>query len=185
MRKLIYGINLTLDGCCDHTKVIGSEEMLEYYAQYFLQEVDLIVYGRKTYELMIPYWPDVLKDPTSAKAEIEFAQAFCAVDKVVFSKTLDHAEDTNTRIVNTDLADEITRLKQQPGKSISVGGVDLPEQFTALGLIDEYRILVQPILAGEGRRLLESTTLPERLALKLVDTKVFPSGTVALRYVKE
>lgn len=184
MRKLIYAINFTLDGSCDHTKMSGSEEMLDYYGQFFRQEIDLIVYGRKTYQLMIPYWPNVINDPTSTKAEIDFAKAFDAIDKVVFSKTLDCAEESNTRIVSTDLADEIIKLKRQPGKSMSVGGVDVPEQLTVLGLIDEYRILVHPTLAGEGRRFLEGTSL-ERIGLTLVDTKVLPSGAVALRYLRE
>jgi len=182
MRNLIYAINLSADGCCDHTKVDGSEEMLEYYTNLF-QDVDLIVYGRKTYELMIPYWPEVITDPTSSKAEVDFAQAFGAIDKVVFSRTLDKVED-NARIVRENLADEILKLKKQPGKKISVGGVDLPEQLIALGLVDEFYFVVHPVIAGEGRRLLGGTGLQERLKLKLVDSKVLKSGYVALHYLK-
>src|SRR6185312_17559219 len=180
MRKLIYTINLTADGCCQHDKIGGSEEMLDYCVNLF-QDIDLIVYGRKTYELMIPYWPDVIKDPTSTKAEVEFAQAFDAIDKVVFSRTLDKI-DENARIVHDNPGDEIRRLKEQPGKKIAVGGVSLPEQLIALGLVDEFDFIIHPIIAGEGRRLLEGTNLQERLNLKLVDSEVLKSGIVVLHY---
>jgi len=184
MRNLIYAINITLDGCCDHTKVIGSEEILEHHTQ-LLQEVDLFVYGRKTYQLMVPYWPNVAKDPSDNKASIEFAQAFCSRDKVVFSRSLENAEDKTTRIIHGNLRDEILKLKQESGKPILAGGVDIPSQLIELGLVDEYRFVVQPIVAGEGRRLMEGVSLPERLQLKLVESKILKSGCVALRYLKQ
>jgi dihydrofolate reductase len=105
MRNLIYAINLTADGCCQHDKIGGGEEMLEFFTNFF-DDIDLIVYGRITYQLMIPYWPDVINDPTSEKAEVEFAKAFCAIDKIVFSRTLDKVEG-NSRIVRGNLGDEI------------------------------------------------------------------------------
>jgi dihydrofolate reductase len=76
-------------------------------------------------------------------------------------------------------------LKQEPGKSILVGGVDVPSQLSELGLIDEYRFVVAPIIVGEGRRLLEGANLPEKFRLKLVESKTFKSGSVALRYLKQ
>ena len=85
--------------------------------------------------------------------------------------------------MRTNLKDEIIKLKQQPGKDILVGGVDIPTQLIELGLVDEYRFMVSPVIAGEGRRLLESVSLPERLRLKLVDSKIFKSGSVALHYL--
>jgi dihydrofolate reductase len=185
MRNLIYAINLSIDGCCDHTKIGGGflEEVGSYFTE-LLRDVDLIVYGRTTYEIMIPYWPDALKDPSSTKADIEFAQTFTAIDKVVFSRQLESAEG-NTRIVRGNLADEILKLKQGTGKNISVGGVSLPEQLIALGLVDEFYFVVCPVIAGEGRRLFEDTSLPEKLNLKLVESKVFKSGCVALHYLKQ
>ena len=183
MRNVIYAINITLDGCCDHTKTIADEEMLEYYAQ-LLGDVDLLVFGRKTYQLMVPYWPDIAKNQSETKAENEFARTFDSINKVVFSKSLDKAEG-NTRIVRTDLKDEILRLKQEQGKDIWTGGVAIPSQLIELGLVDEYRFVVQPILAGEGRRLMEGVSLPEKLQLKLVDSKILKSGCVALRYLKQ
>jgi dihydrofolate reductase len=184
MRKLIYAINVTLDGCCDHTKMIPDEEVFEDDL-HMLREADVAVYGRKTYQLMVPYWPDVAKDPSSTKADIEFADAFDSLKKVVFSRSLDVAEDKNTRIVRTDLRDEILKLKQEQGKDILTGGVDIPSQLIELGLVDEYRFVVQPIVAGEGRRLLEGVSLRERLQLKLVGSKSLKSGCVALRYMKQ
>ena len=184
MRKLIYAINLTLDGCCDHTKGMADEELLEHYTD-LLRDADLFVYGRKTYQLMVPYWPDIAKDHSGTKAENEFADAFDSSDKIVFSRSLDRAEGKNTRIVRTNLQDEILKLKQQPGKNILTGGVDIPSQLIELGLVDEYRFVVQPILGGEGRRLLEGVSLPEKLQLKLVESKPFKSGCVALRYLKQ
>ena len=186
MRNVIYAINVTLDGCCDHTKMIPPDEEVfhEYYTQ-MLREADVTIYGRKTYQLMVPYWPDVAKDPSSTKSDIEFANAFDSLNKVVFSRSLDRAEDKNTRIVRTDLRDEVLKLKEQPGGHILAGGVDIPSQLIALGLVDEYRIVVMPVVAGEGRRLMEGVSLAESLQLKLVESKVFKnSGSVLLRYLK-
>ena len=134
---------------------------------------------------MVPYWPDVAKDPSSTKADKEFAQAFDSLNKIVFSRSLGSAEDKNTRIVRSNLRDEILKLKQEQGKNIWVGGVDIPSQLIELGLVDEYRFVVQPIIAGEGRRLFEGVKLPEKLQLKLVESKSFKSGCVALRYLKQ
>jgi dihydrofolate reductase len=184
MRNVIYAINVTLDGCCDHTKGMADEELLEHYTR-FLREVDLLVYGRKTYQLMVPYWPDIAKSHAETKAENDFADTFDSINKVVFSRSLKSAEGKNTRIVRTDLRDEILKLKQEPGKSISTGGVDIPSQLIELGLVDEYHVVVLPIVAGAGRRLLEDVNLPQKLQLKLVDSKIFKSGCVALRYLKQ
>jgi dihydrofolate reductase len=184
MRKLIYAINLTLDGCFDHTKVIGNEAMLEYWT-HVLREADLLIYGRITYQLMVPYWPDVAKNHSMPKAGIEFADTFDSLDKVVFSRSLGRAEDKKTRIISTDLQEEILKLKQEQGKNMLVGGVAVPSQLIALGLVDEFLFVVHPIIAGEGKRLMEGIDLKERLQLRLVDTKNLNSGCVALHYLKQ
>jgi len=184
MRNLIFAINITLDGCVDHTKQIADEETHEYFT-HLMRDVDLLVFGRKTYQLMVPYWPDIAKSQSETKAENEFAQAFDSLNKIVFSRSLDGAEDRNTRIVRTNLRDEILGLKQEDGKNILVGGVDIPSQLIEFGLVDEYRFVVTPIVVGEGRRLLEGVSLPERSQLKLVESKIFESGCVALRYLKQ
>ncbi|MBO9728280.1 MAG: dihydrofolate reductase family protein [Chitinophaga sp.] len=182
MRHIIYGINLTLDGCCDHTQMSGSDEMVDYFTD-LMQDVDLIIYGRTTYELMVPYWPDVAKAQSGTKAENRFAQTFDAIDKIVCSTSLQDVPG-NTRIIRTNLAEEIRQLKQQPGKNISIGGVSLPSELIWLGLVDEYYFLVHPVLSGEGRRLLDGISIPGQLQLKLADSRTLPSGAIALHYVK-
>jgi dihydrofolate reductase len=184
MRKLIFAINITLDGCVDHTKGVADDETHEYFTD-LLREVDLLVYGRITYQLMVPFWPEVAKHQSMDKASNEFAQAFDSINKIVFSRSLESAEDKNTRIVRTNLRDEILKLKQEQGKSILVGGVSIPSQLIELGLVDEYLFVINPIVAGEGRRLLDDVSLPDKLQLKLVESKIFQSGCVALRYLKQ
>jgi dihydrofolate reductase len=185
MRNLVYTINLSIDGCCDHA-ILGPEGITDEVAEYYMDimgDVDLTVFGRKTYELMVPYWPDVAKDPSADKTDIEFAQKFTAMDKIVFSRTLTHAE-ANTKLVRANPGDELLRLKKEKGKKISVGGVDLAEQLMALGLVDEFYFFILPMIVGKGRRLLEGTSLPEKLNLKLAGSKTFGSGALALHYLK-
>jgi dihydrofolate reductase len=187
MRKVTFDITLSIDGCCDHTKLSGGgDEMFEYFANLF-RDIDLFVFGRKTYQLMVPFWPDIAKNRSGkTKAVNEFAKAFDAVDNtLVFSQSLDSVEGKNTRIVRTRPQDEILRLKQEEGKEISLGGLNLLSQLVESGLIDEYRFVVHPIVVGGGRRLLEGISLQEKLQLKLVESTVFKSGCVALRYLKQ
>jgi dihydrofolate reductase len=134
---------------------------------------------------MVPFWPEVAQSQSMSKASNEFARVFDSIDKIVFSRTLQSVEDKNTRIVRTNLRDEILKLKQEQGKSILLGGVDIPSQLIELGLVDEYRFVIGPIVVGEGRRLLEGVSLAERSQLKLVESKIFKSGSIALRYLKQ
>lgn len=186
MRKLIFAINLTLDGCCDHTKASSDEELHDYFTN-LLREVDTLVYGRKTYQLMVPFWPDIARNQSGqTRAMNEFAHAFDSINNiVVFSQSLDRVEGKNTRIVRSNLQDEILKLKQEQGRDILTGGVSIPSQLVELGLVDEYRFVVHPIVAGAGRRLLDGTNLQERLRLQLAESKIFKSGCVALRYLKQ
>ena len=185
MRNLIYAINLTIDGCFDHTKGIVDDELLEFFTRLVL-DADLLVYGRKTYQLMVPYWPDVAKNPSGeTKGNLDFAQAFESRNKIVFSRTLDGVEERNTRIVRTNLQDEILKLKQEQGRNILAGGVDIPSQLIELDLVDEYYFVVHPVIAGEGRRLLGGINLENKSLLKLIDSKFFKSGSVALHYLKK
>ena len=130
MRNLIFAINTTLDGCIDHTKFSPDAETFDYVT-HLTRDADTFVYGRKTYQLMVPYWPDAAKDPSD-----EFAQAFVAVEKIiVFSQSLDSPEDPEaekTRIVRTSLHDEILKLKQEQGKNILTGGVTKARKLSVL-----------------------------------------------------
>jgi dihydrofolate reductase len=183
MRKVVYAINLTLDGCFDHAHG-PDEEVMQYYID-LVRDAGLFVYGRKSYEMMVPYWPDVAKSDSETKVDKDFAEAFVSKKKIVFSRSLASAEGDNTRIVRTNLRDEVLKLKQEPGKNILVGGVDIPSQIIALGLVDEFRFVVMPVLAGKGKRLFEGVSL-EKLQLKLVESRVFrSSGSVLLHYLKQ
>ncbi|HCW07733.1 MAG TPA: dihydrofolate reductase [Cytophagales bacterium] len=187
MRNLIYAINFTIDGCCDHTQVgPPPDDLFDYYIR-LVQDIDAFVYGRKTYQLMVPYWPDIAKNPSGQTAsDVEFAKAFVAVKKmVVFSKTLEKSDEKNTEIVRTNLKEEILKFKQEEGKSILTGGINIPSQLIQLGLVDEYRFVILPVFGGEGRRLLEGIKLQEKSPLRLVETKTFKSGAIALRYLKQ
>jgi dihydrofolate reductase len=180
MRKLIYAINLTLDGCCDHTKAGAPDEDLYNHYIALLRDADTFLYGRKTYQLMVPFWPDRAK----SDAGDEYARAFVAVDKIVVcSKSLEKVEGKNTKIIREGLQEQILKLKEGPGKNILTGGVDIPSQLIQLGLVDEFNIVVYPVMVGEGRRLFDNVSF-KRLQLKLVESKVFESGSVLLRYVK-
>jgi dihydrofolate reductase len=187
MRKLIYAINTSVDGCCDHTiGLVPDDELFEYCTQ-MVRDVDVFLYGRITYQLMVPYWPDIARNPAGqTKDDIDFARAFDSVSKiVVVSTSLAGAEEEKTTIVRANLEDEVLKLKQERGRDILVGGISLPSQLMKLGLIDEYRIVVMPIVVGEGRRLFDGANPPERLQLKLADSKTFKSGSVLLRYLKQ
>lgn len=183
MRKTIFAINITADGYCSHTDGIADEELHEYFTG-LLHNSDVILFGRKTYQLMVPYWPDVARNQSETKAVNEFALIFDSLDKIVFSRTMKHAESERTRISAESIEDEVIRLRQQPGKDISIGSLSIASQLTQLGLIDEYHFVIHPVIAGKGPRLFEAESLKETLHLKLIGTKQFQSGVFALHYKK-
>ena len=187
MRKVIFAIYTTLDGVVDHMKIGPPDQETAEYFTHLTRDADTFLYGRKTYQLMVPYWPDVAKNLAGqTTARTEFAKAFDAVDKIiVFSQSLDSAEGEKTRIVRRGLHDEVLKLKQEQGKNVMTGGVNLASQLAELGLIDEYHFMVHPIIVGEGRRLFEGINLLEKLRLNLVESKTFKSGCVLLRYLKQ
>jgi dihydrofolate reductase len=181
MRKLIYGINISLDGCCDHTKFGGGGDIEDYFRK-LLEGTDLLIYGRKTYELMVPFWPEVARTQSMDEAGNAFAKVFDNLKRILVSKTIDGVDDEQTTIIRDNLKEEILKLKQQPGKAISTGGVELPAQLIEWGLIDEFHIIVHPVLIGQGRRLFSEMSLPENIDLKVVSSEALTSGCVALRY---
>ncbi|SHN40757.1 dihydrofolate reductase family protein [Chitinophaga sp. CF418] len=181
MRKLIYGINISLDGCCDHTKFSGGDDILDYFRE-LLEDVDLIIYGRKTYELMVPFWPEVAQTQSMNKAANAFARVFANLKRVVVSQSIDSVDDEQTMIIRDNLKEEVLKLKQQPGNAISTGGVELPARLIEWGLIDEFHMVVHPVIVGQGRRLFTEMSLQENLGLKLAASKTLSSGCVALRY---
>jgi dihydrofolate reductase len=181
MRNAVFAINITADGYCSHTDMIADDELHEYFTE-LLRNADVILFGRKTYELMVPYWPDVAKSQSGTPADNEFARVFDALEKVVFSTTLKSVEDDNTKLVRANLAEEVLKLKQQPGRDIAIGSLSIASQLSQHGLIDEYHFVVHPVVAGKGPRLFEAVSLKERFQLKLVGSKTFRSGVIALHY---
>ncbi|WP_160711830.1 dihydrofolate reductase family protein [Chitinophaga solisilvae] len=182
MRPVTFGLNISLDGYCDHMTLNPGEELYDYFTS-MMDDVDLYFFGRVMYQLMFPYWSDIAKDQSGTAGENRFAERFTAIDKVVVSRTLESVQG-NTRIVRGNPAAELLKLKQQPGKKIAVDSVSmLPELITA-GLIDEFNLVVHPVMTGQGRRLLDAGSLHEQLNLQLADTIVLKSGAVALHYRK-
>ncbi len=149
MGKLIYAINLSIDGCFDHTKMLPSEEIHGYFGQ-LIRDADLLVYGRVTYELMVPFEAGYRKKSFYVKN----IQRFCGcirppLRKLFFQKRWSALTTKKSRIVRGDLKDQIIKLKRKPG-NILVGGVDLPAQLIALDLVDEFSIRRSP--GHSGRR---------------------------------
>jgi dihydrofolate reductase len=142
-----------------------------------LNTTDLLIFGRVTYELMAGYWPTqqaMTNDPIVARKMNNLS-------KIVFSRTLKKADWNNTRLVKDNIAGEISTLKQQPGKDIAIfGSSDLISSFIQHGLIDEYRIIVNPTVLGNGKPLFKG--IHNRLNLKLQKAKTFSSGNVLLYY---
>jgi len=180
MRKVVFAINITLNGYCGHETGIVDDELHEYFTG-LLRDSGVEIFGRNTYHLMYPYWHEVAVNQSETEPINEFARAFDAIPKIVFSTTLKSVEWNNTTLRHANLREEIIKLKQQPGKNISIGGLNLASQVAQWDLIDEYHIVVHPIMAGQGPRLFESGN---NLTLKLVAAKTLRSGVVALHYAK-
>jgi dihydrofolate reductase len=182
MRPLRYSINVTLDGCCDHREGLVDEELHRRAAEN-LSRADALLFGRVTYEMMEAAW----RSPAPGEARPAwmepwmepFAQTIDAAKKYVVSSTLEQV-DWNAELLRGDLGQAVQRLKQEPGKGLLTGGVQLPLALAELGLIDEYEFVVQPRLVGHGPTLFAG--LSQRIDLKLVSRLEYASGAVALRY---
>jgi dihydrofolate reductase len=183
MRKVVFAINITADGYCSHTDGIADDELHDYFTR-LLRNAGLLLFGRITYQLMVPYWPEVARNQSESGATKEFARVFDSLDKILLSTTLTHVEDSRTRVVRANLAEETLALKQQPGKDILVGSLSLASQLSDRGLIDEYHFVVHPVLAGKGPRLFETVKLQDRLLLDFIGLQTLQSGVVALHYRK-
>ncbi len=181
MRKLFVFNLVSLDGYFEGPKRdIGWHNVdaeFNEYAVEMLNSVDMLLFGRVTYELMASYWPtlDVMKnDPI-------VAERMNNLPKIVFSKTLDKVEWKNTRLVKDNIEEEIKNIKKEPGKDIALlGSGSMMSQFEQRGLIDEYRIMVNPIVLGSGNPLFKG--IKDRLKLKLTKTRTFQNGNVLLYY---
>ena len=180
MRKVIFAINITIDGYCGHETGIVDDELHAYFTG-LLRDSGVDVFGRNTYHLMYPYWHDVAVNGSETEVVNEFARTYDALPKIVFSTTMQSVEWNNTTLLHGNLREEIMKLKEQPGKNIFIGGLNIASQVAEWDLIDEYHFVVHPIIAGKGPRLFETV---ENRTLKLIGQKTFGSGVVALHYTK-
>ena len=184
MRKLIYGMNLTLDGYIaapgDDIGWSGppSNEMFQWWLDRE-QESALWLYGRKLWETMSSYWPTGDEQPDATPAEMAFARNWRDTPKVVFSSTIDKV-DWNARLVTGDAVAEITRLKTGNGGAMGIGGATLAGAAMRAGLIDEYQLATYPVLVGGGTPFF--TALDSWVNLNLVETRTFPDGVILTRY---
>jgi dihydrofolate reductase len=183
MRKIVVMSSVSLDGYFegpDHDiswHLVDDE--LHHHFNDQLGEMSAFLDGRVTYELMAEFWPTADEDPSSSVPMVEFARIWRDMPKIVFSRTLQQA-DWNTTIARDVVPQEIRELQAQPGGDMAVGGADLASTFLRLGLVDEFRIYVHPVLIGSGTPLFRPSDAP--IPLRHVETRTFGNGVVLLRY---
>ena len=182
MRKIVLAINISLDGYADHTVGVADDELHDFFSG-LLDETGIQLFGRVTYQMMESYWPYAHENPEASKSDLDFADKFNAIPKIVFSGTLEKTEWNNTTLVRSNALEYLANLKKTEGKNLFVGGIKLAGSLMSHGLIDECWVLIHPVVAGKGRRFLENVN--ENLKLSLVESRVFKSGVVALHYVTD
>jgi dihydrofolate reductase len=180
-RKVTFAINVTLDGYTDHTVTIADSELHDFFTKQ-LDDVDVLLFGRVTYQMMESYWPTAETDPDATASEKNFAKKYNALSKIVFSHTLQKTEWNNSKIERGDLVEEVLKLKKQPGKNISVDSITLFQELLCHNLIDEYWLLVHPLIWPKGKRLFNGGF--EKTPLSLVELQKFRSGVVVLHYCR-
>src|ERR687897_1885988 len=175
MRKVIYSFGVSLDGFIagpdGEIDWSAPDEELHRFHNQQTRELGTHLCGRRLYEEMV-YWETADENPSAAEYELEFARIWKNLPKIVFSKTLEKVEG-NTRLVRDGAAEEVAKLKEQPGKDLAIGGAGLACTFIKLGLIDEYRPFVSPVVLGDGTPYFPA--LDERINLELVETRTFGS----------
>ncbi len=184
MRSVILWMQVSLDGYAEGPHgafdwPMVDEELNGFFVQE-LRQAGMFLYGRKVYEMMASFWPTADEQSWATEPQAAYARLWRPMPKIVFSNTLERAE-WNARVVGTDLEQQIAALKEQPGGDLVLfGGPQIAATFQRLGLIDEYRIFVHPVILGAGTPLIPE--LPSRTALRLVEVRSFGSPVVHLRY---
>jgi dihydrofolate reductase len=188
MRKIVSFVHVSLDGFVASTDegmaslgwISITEDLFDYVEQR-IGTTDSALYGRVTYQMMESYWPTAADQPNATRHDIEHSRWYKQATKIVLSRTMQGKNLPNTKIISSDLADEISRLKQGSGSDILMfGSPTATHALMAENLIDEYWLFVNPILLGQGVPLFKG--IKNRTTLKLVTSKVFPSGVVCLQY---
>ena len=178
MNKVIAAINMTLDGVFDHTAVQASEELHQHYAE-LINQADVILYGRITYQLM-EYWKTVVANPTGNKATDDFAVSMDKIEKIVFSRTL-NASSWHTATIAEDSPEKIiSKLQRQEAGTILIGSRSLLIQLMKFNLVDEFQLCIHPVIAGSGALLFEQQDW--RKAFRLIKTKLLDSGALVVYY---
>jgi dihydrofolate reductase len=182
MRKVIYSMGVSLDGFIagpdGEIDWSAPDEELHRFHNQQMRKIGAHFCGRRLYEAMT-YWDTAEANPSAPEHELEFARIWKDTPKIVFSKTLENVQG-NARLVTGGVADEVAKLRQQPGKDLAVGGAGLASTFMQLGLIDEYRLFASPVLLGGGTPYFP--VMDERIDLELVETQTFGGRVVYLRY---
>lgn len=183
MGKLIYTMNASLDGyveTVDHSLdwTVLSDELHQWFNDQF-RTIEASLYGRRLYEVMAAYWPTGESDPDGTEVTREFARIWNAVPRIVFSTTLDHVE-WNSRLVSGDVGEIYGRIREEFSGDLEVAGPTLAAQFIERGLVDEYQVVVHPVVLGGGTPFFPS--LDARIQLRLLEERQFASGVTLLRY---
>jgi len=185
MRTLIYGMSVSIDGYFegengDISWSVPSEELHRHFNEQARLD-DLVLCGRKMYDLMASFWPTAGDDPEAEEVIRDYAGIWLHQPKIVFSGTLESV-GWNATLERGDAVDVVRRLKLQPGGRISVGGAQLAGSLVRSGLVDEFWLYIHPVVLGGGRPLFP--VLPQKLPLRLLETLQFPGGVVLLRYAQ-
>jgi dihydrofolate reductase len=179
MGLLTFALNVTLDGCCDHREMIADDEMLDHFTR-LIDAAGAMLYGRTTYELMEAYWPAVARDEKASRADREWARKLEDMPKYVVSSSRRDFPWNNSFRVEGDLKEAVTRLKERTPQGVLVGSPMLSAALERLGLLDEYHLVVHPVLAGHGPNLFQGLECPRHL--DLVSTTRLKSGVMAMHY---
>lgn len=180
MRKIIFGINTTINGFADHTVGIADDALHNFFSD-LLDKVDVILYGRKTYQLMESFWPIASNDPESTADIKRFARTINSIKKIVFSFSLNEVNWQNSILADDSLFKTVNKLKSEDGKNIAVGSLSLAAQLLNQNLIDEFWFAVHPVITEKGPRLFEGVDV--HLNLKLVNSITLSSGVVIHHYL--
>ncbi len=178
MGKIIAALNITIDGFCDHTAGIADEDLHDHYTE-LLKQGDVILYGRKTFELM-KFWQTLIQKPSGEKSMDDFARAIDQIPKIVFSTTLNNTGWDSAKLSNQTPEEVIKELKQKVSRDILIGSRSLIVELANLNLIEEYQLCIHPVVIGKGLPLFDN--IKDRTVFKLIKSKPFHSGAILHYY---